>query len=278
MRRLLDRPKAARRRTPVRPHAGCGGIQNVKLKIKRAAQNLKKVNANRKSKTEDPKLLWLVRHGESTANIARHKAEVESLLTIDFPERETDVPLSETGEKQSAKIGNWFAKQTDKPTIVFCSPYKRTRETAKIVLHSARFDNLKIHFDERLRERELGIFDRLTRRGAKEKFPRECAERERLGKFYYRPPGGESWADVAVRVKNFWRESISAASGENVLIVTHEAVIHLFRYILENMSEEEILTIDRACDIENCSITKYKFETGSAILETDNEFPPEQKD
>ena len=220
-------------------------------------------------------MLWLVRHGESTANVARHKAERDNLPTIDFPEQEADVPLSETGEKQSARIGNWFAKHTDKPTVVFCSPYTRARETARIILESARFDNLKIHFDERLRERELGIFDRLTRRGAREKFPEECAERERLGKFYYRPRGGENWADVAERVSGFWLDAKSACAGENVLIVTHEAVIRLFRYVLENLTEAEILVIDRACDVGNCAITKYRFENDAPVLETDNHFPPE---
>ncbi|MDQ6786926.1 MAG: histidine phosphatase family protein [Acidobacteriota bacterium] len=235
------------------------------------------MNANRKSKIENPKLLWLVRHGESTANVARHKAERDNLPTINFPEPEADVPLSETGEKQSVRIGNWFAKQTEKPTVVFCSPYVRACETARIVLSAANFDNLKINFDERLRERELGIFDRLTKRGATEKFPAECAERERLGKFYYRPPNGENWADVGERVKSFWRDAKTLCSGENVLIVTHEAVIHLFRYVLENLSEAEILAIDRACDIENCAITKYRFDGANAILETDNVFPAENQ-
>jgi len=34
----------------------------------------------------------------------------------------------------------------------------------------------------------------------------EAARRARLGKLYYRPPGGESWADVALRLRSFLSE------------------------------------------------------------------------
>lgn len=233
------------------------------------------MSENRQTEICSPKLLWLVRHGESTANVARHRAEAENLPTIDFPEAEREVPLSDWGEKQAAHTGNWFLRQPEKPTVVFSSPYLRTRETARIILETARFDNLDVRFDERLRERELGIFDRLTRSGAMRKYPEECAERERVGKFYYRPTNGESWADVATRVNEFWREMQSKCAGENVLIVTHEAVIRLFRYVLENLTEDEILTIDRSCEIGNCAVTKYRFEESNCILETDNLHLPE---
>lgn len=217
-------------------------------------------------------MVWLIRHGESTANIARHKSESENLLTIDFPEREPDVPLSAGGEQQSMGLGKWLAQNSEKPSFVYSSPYLRTRETARIVLETANIKNAKIFYDERLRERELGIFDRLTRSGGIEKYPEESAKRELLGKFYYRPIGGESWCDVALRVRSVWRDIRATAAGANVLIVTHEAVIHLFRYVLENLTEAEILAIDRSCDIGNCAVTAYNFdETKNAmILHTDN--------
>src|SRR5262245_9913945 len=121
---------------------------------------------NPKSKIQNPKLLWLVRHGESTANAARHKAEAENLLTIDFAEREPDVPLSDAGKSQSVALGNWFKFQKEKPTVIVSSPYRRATESAQIIAETARFENKEIILDERIRERELGIFDRLTKLGA----------------------------------------------------------------------------------------------------------------
>src|SRR5262249_936673 len=126
--------------------------------------------------------------------------------------------------------------------------------------------------DERIRERELGIFDRLTKLGAMQKYPEETAKRELWGKFYYRPPGGESWGDVALRVRSFWRDIRESFAGEKVLIVTHEVVIRVFRYVLENLTEDEIMAIDRASDVENCGITSYIFEseTNEPVLHQDN--------
>jgi broad specificity phosphatase PhoE len=223
-------------------------------------------------KLQIPESLWLVRHGQSTANVARQKAEAENLLTIDFPEREQDVPLSELGAEQSVRLGRWFLEEREKPNFVFSSPFLRASETARLILENAKMENVEIIFDERLRERELGVFDRLTSRGVAERFPLEFAARQKIGKFYFRPSNGESWADVALRIRSFWNEIKRDCAGGRVLVVSHEAVLHLFRYIVEQMTEEAILEIDRAADIANCSITSYKFEseTRKMVLEREN--------
>lgn len=75
------------------------------------------------SKTTSPQFLWIVRHGESASNLARQKAEAEKLLSIDFPEREPDVPLSELGIEQAISIGRWFRFQKNKPAVIISSPF-----------------------------------------------------------------------------------------------------------------------------------------------------------
>jgi len=230
------------------------------------------VNNNLNFEVKNPKWLWLVRHGESTSNLARRRAESENLLTIDFPEREMDVPLTENGIGQSVRLGDWFAELDEKPTIIYSSPYLRTKESARLIAETAQFENVKIFYDERLREREFGIFDRLTWRGSREKFPEEMEKRAALGKFYYRPPNGESWCDLAFRIRSAWRDIREDFAGENIMIVTHEAVIRIFRYVLENLSEEEILAIDKIGDVQNCAVTSYNFETEARkfVLRHDN--------
>ena len=230
------------------------------------------MNEEPKFHTRNPRQLWLVRHGQSTANVLRRKAEEENLLTIDFPEREADVALSEFGEQQSVRLGEWFSEEKEKPTVIFSSPFRRASETARLIQENAKFENIEFFLDERLRERELGIFDRLTTRGVRDRFPVEAAERQKVGKFYFRPTGGESWADVALRIRSFWNEIRADFAGERVLIVSHEAVLHLFRYIVERLTEEAILAIDRSRDIENCSVTSYKLdaEANRMILQHEN--------
>lgn len=229
---------------------------------------------NLQSKIPTPKSLWLIRHGESIGNIARHKAEKNRSKIIETPCREPDVELSENGVAQCERLGKWFADQVDKPTVVYSSPYLRAQISVQILLNHSKFD-LEIRTDERLREREFGVFDSLTKDGAIEKFPELCELRERWGKFYFRPPAGESWADVILRLRSFIETDLSKLNDENILIVTHEVVIRCFRYIFENMTEHQIMEIDRASDVENGAVTSYEFDTerNKMRLKFDNYLP-----
>ena len=76
--------------------------------------------------------------------------------------------------------------------------------TAQIVLESAGLplDSIVFNADERLREKEFGILDRLTKHGIIQKHPELADQRAHVGKFYFRPPGGESWCDVILRLRN----------------------------------------------------------------------------
>lgn len=231
---------------------------------------------NLKSAIQNPKLIWFVRHGESVGNIARQFAEKNCSKIIETPNREPDVELSELGKLQSANLGKWFSIQSEKPTIIYASPYTRTRETLRILLDNSNIPNdITLKFDERLRERELGVFDCLTKFGAIEKYPELCELREHWGKFYFRPPGGESWADVVLRLRSFIETDLSKITNENILIITHEVVVRCFRYILENLSEAEILAIDKATDVQNGAVTSYEFchESNKLKLKLDNYLP-----
>jgi len=210
-----------------------------------------------------PDVLWIVRHGESAGNVARDEAEAAGLPLIDIKTRDVDVPLSEMGEHQATALGNWFRKLPidAQPTIVLASPYVRARETARRVLEAAGIDTEEITFltDERLREREFGIFDRLTRVGIQDKYPDLAEARTALGKFYFRPPGGESWCDVILRLRSVIGSITRDYRRERVLVVSHQVVVNCFRYLLERMTEDEILAIDKAKEIANCSVTSYEF-------------------
>jgi len=45
-----------------------------------------------------------------------------------------------------------------------------------------------------------------------------------------------------------------------VLIVSHQVVVLCMRYLLEAMTEAEILDIDRRGDVANCSVTEYRLD------------------
>src|SRR5436190_11847072 len=143
-----------------------------------------------------PDVIWLVRHGQSAGNVARAAAEAAGLPLIDLLTRDVDTPLSSLGKEQSVALGRWFGDMSaeERPTVMLCSPYVRAQETARIVLDAAGLarDDLSFVVDERLREKEFGILDRLTRHGIGHKYPELSEQRAHVGKFYFRPPGGES--------------------------------------------------------------------------------------
>jgi broad specificity phosphatase PhoE len=208
--------------------------------------------------------MWIVRHGESAGNVARDLAEAAGHPVIELATRDVDVPLSPLGERQAAALGRWFAKMPaeEKPSVVLTSPYIRARLTTELTLAAAGVDASDVPFivDERLREKEFGVLDRLTKVGIIAKYPEQAEIRSALGKFYHRPPGGESWCDVILRLRNVIDTITREYRRERVLVVGHSVVVLCFRYLLERMTEEQILAIDRAEDVANCSVTSYEFD------------------
>ena len=211
-----------------------------------------------------PQTIWVVRHGQSAGNVARDAAEATKLAHIDIETRDMDTPLSALGEEQAAALGRWFRALPDahKPSIVLCSPYIRARQTAQGVLDLQGVEPgaRTALADERLREKEFGILDRLTGFGIKEKYPALAEQRQHVGKFYFRPPGGESWCDVILRLRSIVDTIAREYRGERVLIVGHQVIVNCLRYLFERLDEQQILDIDRMMDVPNCSITSYEFD------------------
>jgi probable phosphoglycerate mutase len=139
-----------------------------------------------------PDRFWIVRHGESAGNVAREATHAAGLADIDIQARDVDVPLSALGHRQSEALGRWFADMASegRPDVVLCSPYLRVRETAQAIRDAGGLSTSFSDFiiDERLREKEFGILDRLTKPGIEQKHPDQAATRSLIGKFYFRPP------------------------------------------------------------------------------------------
>jgi broad specificity phosphatase PhoE len=211
-----------------------------------------------------PQTLWIVRHGQSAGNVARDAAEAGGLPLIELAWRDIDVPLSELGIAQSVALGDWFARlpAQEKPQVILCSPYVRARATAELVAEHGGLsgDIIKLRVDERLREKEFGILDRLTKLGIRQKHPELNKQRLHVGKFYFRPPGGESWCDVILRLRSLLEMMTREYAGQRVLVVAHQVIVNCLRYLLEHMDEKQILDIDRQGDVPNCAITSYRAE------------------
>lgn len=182
---------------------------------------------------------------------------------IDLSVRDADVPLSAIGRDQAQALGHWFASAAEdhRPEILLSSPYLRAFQTAQIFQDAGgAAPDEPICFDERLREKEFGILDGLTTSGIRNLEPEQAEFRQMLGKFYHRPPGGESWCDIILRLRSVMDTISLHYAGRRVMIFTHQVVVLCLRYIIETMSESEILAIDKAGDVANCAITDYRYD------------------
>ena len=126
--------------------------------------------------------LILVRHGQSEGNVAAEAAARDELEQIEVPARDPDVVLSDLGREQAAAVGRWLSSlpEDERPEVLWTSPYRRARETAEIALEGAGLD-IPLRVDERLRDRDMGITDKLTGAGIRAAYPEEAERREWLG-------------------------------------------------------------------------------------------------
>ena len=206
-----------------------------------------------------PERLWIVRHGQSAGNAARDDAEARGLGLIDIQTRDADTPLSQLGQQQAEALAHWFSSQPPhlRPTCYYSSPFVRSMDTCRAIANALGKDPDEISMDERLREKEFGVLDRYTTRGIIETFPELAEQRRRVGKFYFRPPGGESWCDVILRLRSVVEVLRRDHVGDRVIIVAHQVIVNCFRYLLECMDEQTILAIDAKADVPNCGVTEY---------------------
>jgi broad specificity phosphatase PhoE len=244
-----------------------------------------------------PEQLWVVRHAESVGNAARIAAQEAGEETIAVTVRDPDVPISERGTGQAEALGRWLAREHgDPPSAILASPYQRTRETAVTIADAAgwplfgaletgapvkgrpepsqapgQHPPIPVIFDERLREKDPGRLEGLTRAGIIKRYPLEAEAYGLLGKFYYRPPGGESWCDVILRLRSLVDALRAEYAGGRVLIVTHQVVVSCLRYVLEGLDEAGVLDLERPGEIANSSFTSYRREGDRLVLAGFNE-------
>jgi len=182
-------------------------------------------------------IIKLVRHGESLANLKQVNPNEVGDHTI---------PLSDLGHAQAHATGERIGADFIRSALVYCSPYRRTRQTLDGLLHGAAVPRaeLRIYEDPRLREVEHGYED----------VDAQEEHRKIHGSFYYRFRGGESPAHCFDRTASFlesMRRQANRKAARRVLIVTHGLTIRCFvmRYLHLSVEEFDQLANPRNCDV-----------------------------
>lgn len=157
----------------------------------------------------------LIRHGETVFNI---EGKIQGSL---------DSPLTEIGVQQAKAVASRLRHTS--LSKIYTSDLGRALSTAKLIAQPA---NHPLVPDERLREREMGIFQGLTFDIIAQQYPDDLAQL-RVADADYIPPGGESAQQTRERAWAALNDLADRHPGEQIAVVSHGAVIAgIIRHIL----------------------------------------------
>src|SRR6266567_1754084 len=153
--------------------------------------------------------IFMVRHGATVVSAEDRFAGA------------TDVALSDEGREQTRRLAERLSDA--KIVAVYASPLGRTLETAQIL---AAPHKLEVQTRDGFREISHGRWEQMTRREVEKEFPEEAAEWEK-DPYTFAPVGGESGLAVTARALPVLVELVRSHPGENILVVSHKAMIRL---------------------------------------------------
>jgi broad specificity phosphatase PhoE len=217
--------------------------------------------------------LILIRHGQSAANVAFPEADRAGRVESGLTGRDTDVELTDAGVEQAKAVGHWLARlpEQDRPDMVITSPYLRARETWRIAAEVSGLDLPGPSTDERLVDRLLGDLEMMTRAAIADRFPDEPDRLREAGDYHYRPPNGETFGDIAARLTAFLEDLNREYAGRRVVVVAHDAVVLMMRYVIEGLDWDRIAAIvAEHGPVRNASITRFDGSSGSLVLDRYN--------
>lgn len=206
--------------------------------------------------------LVLVRHGESEGNVAKRLSEKgdHSVMTPEFRGRHTaSYRLTNKGREQAKSAGLWIQQEFFDNSFGFdqymVSEYIRAMETAGYLdLPDARWFG-----QYNLTERDWGDLDRFTEEERVRRYAENLSLRD-IEPFFWRPPNGESFAQLTFRFDRVL-DTLHRGNSQRALLVCHGEVMWAARVAIERMSQERFreLHLSKNPDhrIHNCQIIHY---------------------
>lgn len=167
-----------------------------------------------------PRSIWLLRHGESEYNLTGQIGG--------------DSNLSERGWRYAKKLPEIVLKSLGEENehvnlTVWTSTLKRTQQTASFLPYKKKLEW------KALDELDAGECDGMTYEEIENQFPEDFKARDD-NKYEYRYRGGESYRDIVIRLEPIIME---LERQENILIITHQAVLRCLYAYFMNVPQEE---------------------------------------
>lgn len=206
--------------------------------------------------------LVFVRHGESEGNAAKRLSEKgdDTGYSLLREKHTRSYRLSEKGQEQAAIAGKWLSSEFSKDGVAFdrciTSEFARAMETSALLdLPDATW-----YRNFYLTERDWGELDACPESEKEERFG-DALRMRKVEPFFWRPPGGESYAELCLRLDRVLDTLHRECSDKRVIIVCHGEVIRAFRALIERMPQEQFrdLALNKGKDssVHNCEILHY---------------------
>jgi probable phosphoglycerate mutase len=157
--------------------------------------------------------LYLIRHARSSWNAEGRW------------QGQADPTLDDMGQAQALALAHFLRRE---PIIaVYSSPQMRARQTADVV---AREHGLPVHFDDRLKERDVGAWSGLTEAEVRVRYPQQFTPTW----WVEGPPGGESQKIVLERAAAVFSEIVAGQpDGAHVAVISHGGILNAYlRHVL----------------------------------------------
>ncbi|MGL6073606.1 MAG: histidine phosphatase family protein [Fimbriiglobus sp.] len=184
-----------------------------------------------------PEVVWLLRHAETSAPQVFHGAE-------------SDIGLSERGERQTEALADWFRSQ--RPTALVTSGMSRAMATGR---PTANVCDLRHRLAPKLHERFVGGFSGRPFVEVEASW-RTTLEHWNRGDTAYTTEGAESYDQLRERLLPAWHELTSQFAGERLVVVAHGIVCKVL--LLELLADHGPAAWARLGKIANCSVSVLK--------------------
>ena len=116
--------------------------------------------------------------------------------------------------------------------LIFASPLYRTAQSAEI---ASKILGIKVKFDNRIKEIDVGIFNGELKKDYQNYFSKPSQ------KWTKRVPEGESFRDVKKRGLSFIKEIDKKYKDKTILVISHGDIIWIVNGVLKGLTEKEIL-------------------------------------
>lgn len=167
---------------------------------------------------------YFVRHGETEWNVLK---KIQG---------KTDVPLNENGQNQAKALAASLVEQKLHAVKIYTSPQLRATQTAEIIGNALHIECEKL---QGLIEMDLGEWEGSNWETIEEEYAQEYHNWNEHRRHVH-TPGGECYNEVLERTLDALKHILSK-ENDNVIVVTHSAILMSLRVYLAKLPFEEMV-------------------------------------